>query len=138
MQIGRDALQYWSETVAAFIQERERLSPERICDVTYRDIRRDPIAAMRDVYKHFNWPFPHETEQRMRGVLANQPREQNGFHHYEASQFGLEAAEVTQRFPGYRERFDLLPQVGRRSATVGAGSSPAISEAAGTAASAAP
>ena len=138
MQIGRDALQYWSETMAAFMQERERLSPERICDVTYRDIRRDPIAAVRDVYKHFNWPFLPETEQRMRGVLANQPREQNGFHHYEASQFGLEAAEVTRRFPGYRERFDLLPQAGRRSATVEAGASPAISEAAGTAASAAP
>jgi hypothetical protein len=131
-QIGRDALQYWSEVMAMFLPEREQLSTERICDVTYLEIRRDPIAAARRVYEHFAWSFAQETEQRMHVVLANQPREQNGFHHYEPSEFGLEAGDVTRRFPEYRERFGLLPQVARRSATVEADVSPAINTAADT------
>lgn len=126
VQIGRDALHYWSETMATFLREREHLSSQRICDVGYLEIRRDPIAAVRRVYEHFDWRFAPETEQRMRSMLSSQPREQNGFHHYEPAQFGLEAAEATLRFPGYCERFGLLPQVATRCATVGAGVSPAI------------
>src|SRR5947207_13253925 len=37
-----DATQYWSETLDAFLPERDRLPPERICDVDYFEIRRDP------------------------------------------------------------------------------------------------
>jgi hypothetical protein len=106
-QIARDALQYWSETLALFMQERDRLPPERIFDLDYRAIQRDPIAAVRSVYEYFGWCLSREAEKRMRTALANQPREQNGFHHYEPSQFGLEATEVEQRFSAYRERFGL-------------------------------
>jgi len=106
-QIARDALQYWAETLALFMQERDRLPPERIFDLDYREIRRDPIAAIRSVYEYFGWCLSREAEQRMRTALANQPQEQNGFHHYEPSQFGLEAAEVERRFSAYRERFGL-------------------------------
>jgi hypothetical protein len=113
-QIARDALQYWSETLALFLQERERLAPERIFDLDYREIRRDPIAAIRSVYEYFGWSLSREAEQRMRTTLANQPREQNGFHHYEPSQFGLEGAEVSTRFSVYCERFGLsTPNISR-------------------------
>lgn len=107
VQIGRDALQYWSETMAAFMQTRDRLPAGQIYDLDYRQIRRDPIAAVSSVYEHFGWTLSPETEQRMRTTLGNQPHEQNGFHHYEASQFGLAAAEVDARFSDYCERFGL-------------------------------
>ena len=76
----------------------------------YREIRRDPIAAIRSVYEYFGWCLSREAEQRMRTTLANQPQEQNGFHHYEPSQFGLEVAEVDARFFAYCERFGLSAQ----------------------------
>src|SRR2546430_2300554 len=50
-----DATQYWSETLDAFLPERDRLPPERICDVDYFEIRRDPIAVARRIYQHFGW-----------------------------------------------------------------------------------
>ena len=124
--IGRDAMQYWSETLDVFLQERDRLPRGRICDLPYLEIRRDPIAAIRHVYEHFSWSLSHEAEQRMRSVLANQHREQNGSHYYELSQFGLEAADGPRRFAAYCERFGLSQMtisrpVERADSSLGAG-----------------
>ena len=104
VQIGRDAMEYWVEAIATFTRARDRFSSERICDLSYVEIRRDPIRAVRSIYKHFSWPLSAEAEQRMRSVLINQPPEQNGFHRYHASQFGLESASD---FAPYCERFGL-------------------------------
>ena len=110
-QIGRDALQYWSETTAVFMEERDGLAPARICDLYYHEIRRDPIDAVRRIYEHFEWAFSSDTETRMRTVLANQPREQNGLHLYEPAQFELVKEDVESRFAPYCERFGLSTKV---------------------------
>jgi Sulfotransferase family len=108
--VCRDAIQYWSETLDKFLQERDRLEPRRICDLAYSEIRGHPIAAVRRIYVHFGWSLTREAEQRMRVVLANQPQEQHGFHRYNLSQFGLQAAEGEKAFAPYCERFGLSTQ----------------------------
>ena len=105
--VCRDAIQYWSETLEQFLRERDRLAANRICDLDYVAIRRNPIGAIRHVYDHFGWSFSREAERRMRVVLANQPREQHGLHRYNLAQFGLQTAEAAQAFTAYCERFDL-------------------------------
>jgi hypothetical protein len=109
-EVGRDALQYWSETMANFLPQRDDLAPDRFCDVNYFDIRQDPIAVVRSVYKHFDWNLSPDAERRMRNVLDNQPREENGFHRYDPAQFGLNAEEVGTPFAGYCARFGLTGQ----------------------------
>ncbi len=42
--VCREAIQYWSETLDRFLQERDRLDPRRICDLAYTEIR-GPFAA---------------------------------------------------------------------------------------------
>ena len=105
-----DATQYWSETLDAFLPERDRLQPERICDVDYFEIRRDPIAVARRIYQHFGWLLSEKAERRMRVVLANQPREQYGHHRYDLSQFGIEVPKDAQAFAAYCKRFGLSAQ----------------------------
>jgi Sulfotransferase family len=111
VETGRDALQYWATTMAAFLEERDRLPAGRIYDLDYREVRRDPIAAVQQVYAYFGWEFSSQAEQRMRAVLAEQPREQNGFHRYEASQFGLDVDEIRERFSSYDRRFGLSAEM---------------------------
>ena len=107
-QIGRDAIRYWSEALLVFLNERDRLLRGRICDVRYSDIRRDPIVAIRRVYRYFGWSLSLEAERRMRIALANQPREQHGFHRYHPAQFGLDRAPEAQLFRDYCKRFGLI------------------------------
>jgi Sulfotransferase family len=117
-RVGRDALEYWATTMTAFLAERDRLPADRICDLSYLQIRCDPIAAMEQLYNYFGWDFSSQTEHQMRDVLENQPREQNGFHRYEAQQFGLEPDEVAERFAAYRQRFGLAEETRARHAGV--------------------
>jgi hypothetical protein len=100
-----DAIQYWSQALDTFLQERDRLPRKRVCDLNFLDLRRDPIAAVQRIYQHFGWPLSREAEQRMRVVLANQPREQYGDHRYNLSQFGSEAEEGARAFATYCEQF---------------------------------
>jgi hypothetical protein len=103
--VCRDAIQYWSQTLDTFLQERDRLSRKRICDLDFIEIRRDPIAAVQRIYKHFGWLLSAEAEQRMRVVLVSQPREQYGNHRYDLSQFGFDAGEGARAFAAYCEQF---------------------------------
>jgi Sulfotransferase family len=103
--VCREAVQYWSETLDTFLQERDRLSRKRICDLDFLEIRRDPIVAIRRIYQHFDWWLSPEAEQRMRVVLASQSPEQYGNHRYDLSQFGFDAAEGARAFAPYCKQF---------------------------------
>jgi len=100
-----DAIQYWSQALDTFLQERDRLPRKRVCDLDFLELRRDPIAAVQRIYQHFGWPLSREAEQRMRVVLANQPREQYGDHRYNLSQFGFEAGKGARAFATYCDQF---------------------------------
>ena len=104
-EVGRDALQYWSETMTNFMQQRNDLPAHRFVDIHYSDIRKDPVAAARQVYDHFQWEVTGNAERRMRDVLANQPPEENGFHRYDPAQFDLTDTEVASLFRTYSTWF---------------------------------
>ena len=99
VEIGREAMRYWAQTLERFLVDRERLESQRVCDLPYQDIRRDPIAAVRRIYEHFNWKLSTFAEERMREVLANQPPEQVGSHRYVPAQFGLDSQEMAESSP---------------------------------------
>jgi hypothetical protein len=114
--VCREAIQYWSETLDRFLQERDRLAEYRVCDVNYVGIRSDPIAAVGRIYEHFGWLLSQKTEQRMRLLLASQPQEQYGRHRYNLSGFGIREAEGAAAFTAYCDRFGLSAHaVGRSS-----------------------
>jgi hypothetical protein len=102
VQVGRDALTYWAQALTTFMQTRDQLSPQRVCDLRYDDVRRDPIAAARRVYQHFGWPFSAEIEKRMGATLAEQKSQTNGVHRYDAAHFKL---NEMNGFTEYCERF---------------------------------
>ena len=107
VEIGAEAIRYWSTTLTKFIGERDSLAPERIFDLSYVELRRDPIGAVRRIYKHFGWVLSPRAENRMREVLAKQPCDLQGFHRYEAAQFGLRPEHEQEFFADYCERFSV-------------------------------
>jgi len=104
----REAIHYWSDTMEKFLRERDRLTRNRICDVGYDQICRDPIGAVRQIYEHFGWPLSPDAEQRMRSLVASQARRQSGNHRYHLSQFGSSADEILDAFAPYCQRFGLF------------------------------
>src|SRR5213592_1086073 len=101
----REAIHYWSETMEKFLRERDRLAGDRICDLEYDAICRDPVAAVRQIYKHFGWSLSPEAERRMRALVAGHAQRQSGNHRYDLSEFGSSPEEVFSAFAPYCQRF---------------------------------
>jgi Sulfotransferase family len=107
--VSREAIDYWSETMDKFLRERDRLADNRICDVQYDEICREPIAAVRRIYEYFGWSLSRQAERRMRLLVAGQAGRQSANHRYDLSQFGATANEVLNAFAPYCKRFGLSP-----------------------------
>jgi len=103
--VCREAVDYWAETMGKFLRERDRLADNRICDIKYEEICRDPMGAIRRIYDHFGWSMSWEAEQRMRALVARQTKRQSANHRYDLSQFGSSAEEVLRAFAPYCQRF---------------------------------
>ena len=120
--VCREAMDYWSESMDKFLRERDRLADNRICDIQYDEIRREPIRAVRRIYEFFGWSLSREAERNVRTLIVNQAKRQSANHRYDLSQFGANAEDVLSAFATYCERFRLSElthvrheQAGRRS-----------------------
>src|SRR5438034_7025583 len=113
----REAIQYWSETLEKFLHERDQLPNNRICDVDYHEISRDPIAAVRRIYDRFGWSLSREAEQRMRVLVTSHAQRQPGNHRYHLSDFGSSAEEVLGAFEAYCKRFGLFSFDGEKDSS---------------------
>src|SRR5438067_5546767 len=107
--VRSEAIDYWSESTEKFLHERDRLAKNRICDVEYEEISRDPIAAVRRIYDHFDWTLSTEAEQRMRILVKSHAERQPGNHRYHLSEFGFSEEEVLSAFASYCRQFGLCP-----------------------------
>src|SRR6266481_2110167 len=112
--VCREAIHYWSETMDKFLSKRDRLDSNRICDVQFDEISRDPVAAVRRIYDYFGWSLSKQAEQRMRTLVASHAQRQPGNHRYHLSQFGSSAEEVFGAFAPYCQRFGLSPRSGEK------------------------
>jgi hypothetical protein len=103
--VCREAIDYWSETMDKFLRERDRLADNRICDIQYEEIRREPIRGVRRIYEFFGWSLSRQAEQRMRVLIDSQAKRQSANHRYDLSQFGASPDDVLSAFAPYCKRF---------------------------------
>ena len=86
---------------------REKLGHDRIIDVHYADLIRDPIPAMRSLYKSLGDEFTPEVESRMRAWLADNPQDKFGKHEYKLARFGLSEQTLRPLFERYLTRYEV-------------------------------
>src|SRR5262249_19322202 len=83
--------------------------PGRVYDVAYRDLLRDPIAAIRSITDRFGRPLSGAAQKAMRAWLAAHSQGEHGRHRYSLEQFGLDKGAVDHLFPDYPQCFGLPP-----------------------------
>ena len=89
--------------------EAER-APVTFSDVRYADLMRDPMVAVRALYRDWNCQLSAEAAARMQRFLGEQARARNKHrgHRYSLEQFGLTRAAVADAFRDYEQRFGLI------------------------------
>lgn len=105
IEIGNQVLDRYARAAERSMELRESIPADRIVDVSYRDVARDPVGAVRDVYARIGRALTPRAEAAMRAWVAENPREHRPPHEYSAEKFGLSPARIEAATPRYRARF---------------------------------
>lgn len=107
--VGAEMTRRWADGLGRALRARdeERVPARSVVDVLYTDLLRDPIGAVRAIYRSFDIELTAVAEGRMRAYLAANPKDRCGRHRYSLAEFGLDADEERERYGAYARRFAL-------------------------------
>jgi len=90
VQLGRECLERAVAVLRAGRATREGLPADRILDVAFEKLTRNPIGQLERIHAHFglDWQLAHRDVAR-RWIEANPPG-RRGVHRYSMAQFGLD------------------------------------------------
>jgi Sulfotransferase family len=89
------------------MNSREKLGHDRIVDVHYADLMRNPIPTMRKLYQALGDDFTPAAEASMSKWLADNPQDKFGKHEYKLAQYGLTPECVRGKFERYLSNYDV-------------------------------
>ncbi|MBL4826334.1 MAG: sulfotransferase [Spongiibacteraceae bacterium] len=105
--IGKNCLLQAKEHANRIMGFREKLGEDRVIDVQYSDLMRDPVATMRQLYSDSGDDFADSAQQGMQAWLDDNPQNKFGKHEYKLDQFSLSVSDVKSAFESYQSRYDV-------------------------------
>ncbi|CAB1369527.1 sulfotransferase family protein [Denitratisoma oestradiolicum] len=112
-EVGPQTAEMMERWLQRFVDWRNA-HPEKnpqIADIAFGDLVADPIGMVKAIYRRFGLPVSTAFESRMADFLVANRQDKFGTHRYTPEEFGLNRAELVERFRFYTDRFDVL---GRR------------------------
>jgi hypothetical protein len=105
-QVGAEWLQRmgWTNNRAMRVRDAWANDAAQVTDIAYEDAVADPIGQVARVYDAVGVPLTVEAERAMRRWLDERPREA-ARPAYGLESYGLEPAQVDERFALYNKRF---------------------------------
>lgn len=92
------------------MDSRAKLGHDRIIDVHYAEMVREPIETMRTLYAALGDEFTREAEAGMRAWLADNPQGKFGKHEYKLAKYGLTPEAVRAGLDFYLSEYDVEPE----------------------------
>ena len=89
------------------MEVRDEIGEDRIYDLHYAKVIRDPIGAMRDLYAWLGDDYTPEAEAGMRGWLAENPQGKFGKHEYNLARFGQSKETLQPLLADYLDRYEV-------------------------------
>lgn len=86
---------------------RDKHGEDRIIDVHYADLMRQPIETMRKLYAGLGDEFTPEAQASMQGWIDDNPQGKFGRHEYKLAEFGLTPDGLRKSFERYLSRYDV-------------------------------
>lgn len=105
--VGQDCLWQAEEHARRIMAARDALGDDRVIDVYYPDLTRQPMATMARLYEQLGDEFTPQARAGMQAWLDENPQNKFGKHEYKLAQYGLEQAAVEARFEPYLSRYPV-------------------------------
>jgi hypothetical protein len=104
-ELGEELLHLWHDGQARLMALRKQQPDLPILDIRYKDIARDPVAAVRGIYDYAGLDFTPAAEAGMQGWLAENPADKHGRHSYTLADYGLTEARVREVYADYIDTY---------------------------------
>jgi Sulfotransferase family len=89
------------------IEFRAAGNEHRFFDVQFTDFQRDPLGAIDGLYQFLGEELTAAARTRMLAWRDSTPRDKHGEHTYDPADFGIDLAELREKFRFYSERFNV-------------------------------
>lgn len=89
---------------------RDKFGEDKIIDVQYADLMRDPVGTTKKLYATLGDEFTPEAEAGIQGWVDDNPQDKFGVHEYKLAQFGLSKEALEPQFERYLSRYDVEPE----------------------------
>jgi hypothetical protein len=104
VEIGRQVLGRVTEAAETVAAISKTARSRRVFHLHHAQFAADPVATLESLYRHFDMELTQETRGRVVAHLANTHHTHNG---YSFEEFGLNPAELCDRFQFYMDRFEV-------------------------------
>lgn len=109
-------LAYWSDRIAhlldACVAERGSIPEAQSFDVLFHEFMSDDLGMVKKIYDKAGLPMSAAAEEQLQQFLRDHRRGRHGRIRYDLrTDFGVEPAELRQRFLAYCERFPVRIEV---------------------------
>ena len=85
--------------------EERKKNPGLFFDVYYKELIRDPLGVMKNIYRFLGLDFSMESEQRLSEALKTNRQNKYGKHNYHPADFGFTEQMIREEFAGYYQTF---------------------------------
>jgi Sulfotransferase family len=88
---------------------RDGGNEQRFFDLSFAPLQKDPFPSLARLYEFLGEELTPRARARMEAWRRETPRNEHGGHHCDPAEFGLDPAQVRERFAFYSQRFkDVL------------------------------
>ena len=110
--LGAEVSRRWADSAdeVTRLRSEQKGLDSQFFDVSYPELIRDPMAAVRDIYRYFQRELSPEAAKAMRLFIARHPKDKCGVHRYSLEQFGLDPATERRHFRTYTDYFGVVPE----------------------------
>ncbi|OBG24526.1 sulfotransferase [Mycobacterium sp. 852002-51057_SCH5723018] len=105
-ELGAEQLDSWVEGVRRAMDFRRRVGDDRFADVSFADLRTDPVRTLQTSYDSLGLTFTDATLRAVTQWAQGHRPGSRGTHDYELADYGLTPEGVRERFADYLAAYD--------------------------------
>lgn len=105
--LGETNVEFCELGMRRVIAFRDGGQDHRFFDIHFADFQRDPMREIEGLYRWLGEELSDEARARMKAWRDDTPRDKHGVRTYDPADYGLDRAELRERFRFYSQRFGV-------------------------------